>query len=63
MTSSSILDKLIGRQERMMTSFILLEKEEEERVTSILAVVIAEYLVCTINSTSSRVVASVRVKV
>ena len=44
-----------------MMSFSL-QREEEERVTSILAVVKVESFVCTINSTSSRVVASMRVK-
>ena len=45
----------------MMMSF-LLRREEEERVTSYLAMVKAESPACTINSTSGRVVASVRVK-
>ena len=48
-------------QEHIMMS-LLLRREEEERVTSYSGCGKAESSVCTINSTSSRVVASVRVK-
>ena len=46
----------------MMMTF-LLQKEEEEHVTSILAMVKAESPMCTINNTSGQVVASLWVKV
>ena len=61
---SSLLPNYV--QEHMvsyMYMYILLRREEdEEGVTSYSAVVKAESLACTINSTSSGVVASVQVK-
>ena len=64
MDMSSLLPNCV--QEHMvsyMCMYILLRREEhEESVTSYSAVVKAESLACTINSTSSGVVASVQVK-